>query len=183
MSTQTRMTYRDYAALPEDGPRCELIDGELVKMSPAPSVRHQKVVFLLARWLAEHVEARKLGLVLHAPLDVVLGDAEVLQPDIVYVSSAREGIVEDRGIVGAPDLCCEVLSPGTRERDLTVKRGLYTRYGVQELWYVDLEARRVELYRPLEEPAKPVALFHDREAFRSPLLPDFSFPVARLFEG
>ncbi|MCZ7649556.1 MAG: Uma2 family endonuclease [Planctomycetota bacterium] len=183
MSTATRLTYADYCALPDDGARYELLAGELVMMAPAPTPRHQKVVAGIAHRLTGHVESKRLGTVLFAPLDVILTEQEVVQPDIVFISKAREGIIREKGIFGAPDLCVEVLSPSTREKDLTVKRELYTRHGVVELWYVDLEARRVELYRPREEPTKPQTYFYEKDALVSPLLPGFELALEPLFKA
>ena len=80
-----------------------------------------------------------------APFDVVLSDTDVVQPDILFVSNERMGIVTEDNIQGAPDLVIEILSPSTAERDRTFKRSLYARHGVREYWLVDPDARSVEV--------------------------------------
>jgi Uma2 family endonuclease len=104
------LTYRDYAALPDDGRRYEIHDGEL-SVTPAPSPRHQDVVLNVATVLRAHVAAHGLGKVYVAPIDVILGDTTVVQPDVVYVAADRIALVTARGLEGAPTLVVEILSP------------------------------------------------------------------------
>jgi len=143
MTARVALTYRDYAALPDDGKRYEIHDGELSVMS-APTLQHQIVSANLFRVLDAHVRARNLGLVLYAPLDVILVDTTVLQPDLVYLDPERLSAGSQRGVEGPPTLVVEILSPTTATTDRTTKRGLYARYGVPYFWLVDPEARMVE---------------------------------------
>ena len=145
MTARVALTYRDYSALPEDGKRHEIHDGELYVMT-GPTLQHQIVSARLFRVVDRHVEARNLGLVLFAPLDVILADTTILQPDIVYLDPTRLAAGSTRGIEGAPTLAIEILSPSTRTIDLTRKRALYARYGVPYLWFVDQEAQTVEAH-------------------------------------
>jgi Uma2 family endonuclease len=123
----------DYLALPDE-PRCELIYGRFY-MAPAPRVRHQEVTALLYERLRAEVEQTG-GRVIFAPVDVVLAEHSVLQPDVVYFSAERCHLVRDR-IEGAPDLVIEVLSPETERRDRGPKLRLYAESGVREYWIVD----------------------------------------------
>ena len=145
MST-TRITWRDTLLMPEDGKRYEAIDGELY-VTPAPLLRHQ--------WISANLEAALRlmlmepghGWVFDAPVGVEFPDTEEgVQPDIVFVSKARQHILVKEGIRGAPDLVVEILSPGTAERDRTIKRKLYQRQGVAQYWVVDPEAECVEVW-------------------------------------
>ena len=140
------LTYRDYAALPDDGRRYEIHEGEL-SVTPAPGTRHQKISIRLAATLHHHVSARGLGEVFAAPYDVILSDPTIVQPDIVFVANDRLGRISERGIEGAPTLVVEVLSPSTREADRDTKLRLYARHGVPWYWIVDPDARVVEVYR------------------------------------
>lgn len=100
--------------------------------------------------MAPFVQAHGLGIVLRAPVDVVLGqgrEREIVQPDLLFVSQARLAILSAQEVRGAPDLAVEVLSPGTAGRDRGYKRHLYGRHGVHEYWVVDPAARTVEVYR------------------------------------
>jgi len=138
------LTYDDYAALPADGRRYEIHDGEL-SVTAAPSPQHQMVSLNLVRLLDQHVRTTSLGKVLYAPLDVILSETSVVQPDIVYVSQDRLGTISGRGIEGAPMLIVEILSPSTTRIDRRTKRELYARHGVPCCWLVDPESRAIEV--------------------------------------
>jgi len=140
-----KMTYEDYARIPADGKRHEIIEGEWY-MTPAPDVWHQRASRKLERILDEHVTRHKLGEVFYAPIDVVISQVDVVQPDIIFVSTARSAIVGDKNIQGAPDLAIEILSPSTQSIDRGEKRQLYERAGVLEYWMVDAAARTVEIH-------------------------------------
>ena len=84
-----------------------------------------------------------LGLVLDAPIDVRLTPDNVLIPDVMFIARDRLHIIGPKAIDAPPDLVVEILSPGTRQRDLATKRTLYARFGVQEYWIVDPDARSV----------------------------------------
>ncbi len=140
------LTYEDYAALSEDGPRYELIGGELYEM-PAPTRVHQELVVRLLMLLRSFVDARRLGKVYVAPFDIRLSPHDVVQPDIIYVSRERASGYGSNFLMGGPDLAAEVLSPSTRKRDLTVKRELYAEADVRELWFGNIEAGRIEVLR------------------------------------
>ncbi len=165
-----KFTYEDYCLLPEDR-RYELIEGELL-MVPSPSVIHQRVAANLEAILRSFVKERNLGEVLYAPLDVVLSPHDVVQPDIVFISRERAHIVTDANLQGAPDLVIEILSPSTAERDRGLKRKLYARYGVRELWLVNAGAQTVEVFS-LEGGGESPPVIYSRSARQpvvSPLL-------------
>jgi Uma2 family endonuclease len=137
------LTYADFAALPDDGRRYELVDGDLV-MTPSPSFAHQYVVFRLARILAAHVESRRLGIVMISPFDVVLSPRTAVQPDILFVARSEYGRIGARGVTGPPTLVVEVLSAERPERDLLEKCEEYARSGVPHYWIADPNARTLE---------------------------------------
>ena len=145
MASRTILTYKDYEALPADGRRYELHEGEL-SVSPAPSPRHQETSANLFVVLNQHVKARGLGKVLYSPIDCILSDSTVVQPDIVYLESARLSAISSRGIEGPPTLVIEILSPSTVQIDRGVKFQLYARHGVPYYWVVDPEARSIAAY-------------------------------------
>ena len=138
------LTYADYAALPDDGRRYELIDGELFEMA-APSTRHQDIVLRLGYAFLDHVRRHGGGRVFVAPCDVVLSDTVTVQPDIVYLSDADVHRITAPNIQGPPTLVVEVLS--VPRHDLVRKRELYARFGIPEYWIVFPDADRVEVYR------------------------------------
>src|SRR5208282_3447716 len=107
-----KLSFEEFRQLPADGKRYELVRGE-VRVTPAPATRHQVVVQNLSGNLWAHVIKNRLGEVLTAPLDVRLSGETALQPDLVFISNARAGIIQENWIAGAPDLVVEVLSPST----------------------------------------------------------------------
>jgi len=139
------VTYETYAELPDDGRRYEVIDGSLELMSPGPSPTHQSVSGELQFLLRTSCNSDYK--IFGAPLDVILSDTDVLQPDILMVHRSRLQIVTNRGVEGPPDLIAEIVSPSSRKRDKVVKMRTYARYGVPEYWIVDPETRTLEQYR------------------------------------
>jgi len=139
------MTYRDYAALPDDGKRYELYDGELIELT-SPTLRHQRAIGNLYAILRGHVQIQARGEILLAPFDVILSDTTVFQPDILFIDRARLGVLAEHGVEGSPTLAVEVLSPSTASRDRGRKRALYARHGVPYLWLVDPVAGAIEVY-------------------------------------
>jgi len=139
------LTYKDYEALPADGRRYEIHEGEL-SVTPAPGTRHQRILGRLNDLLRRHVEDRGLGEVLLSPVDCILSDSTIVQPDLVYLDPTRAHLVSERGIEGPPTLVVEILSPSTTNIDRSTKRQLYRRFGVPHYWIVDPEARTVEAY-------------------------------------
>jgi Uma2 family endonuclease len=179
MRTDIKYTYEDYAALPEGAPY-QLIEGELV-MSPAPTVRHQRIIGNLYWLLTNWVRQRKTGMVLLAPVDVILSNEDTVQPDLVFVSNTRRNRIAAEGIRGGPDLCVEVLSPHSREMDRRTKRKLYARHEVLEYWIVDPEPRTIELYRLAEDIESPAHALKITETLASPLFPGLALALEEVF--
>lgn len=145
MATRVILNYKDYEALPADGRCYEIHEGEL-SVTPAPSPLHQQVIRNLSVLLHQHVKTRGLGEVLFSPIDCILSDITIIQPDIVYLEPRRLPAISARGIEGPPTLVVEILSPSTVQIDRGVKFQLYARHGVPYYWIVDPEARSIEAY-------------------------------------
>ena len=136
-----RYTYDDYLKWPEDE-RWEIIKGWRYRQSPAPMRKHQIISSALNRQLDPFFEGKPCQLY-YAPLDVrlpnlddqALGVDTVVQPDLLVVCDPAK--LDDRGIVGAPDLVIEILSESTGARDLDVKLRLYEKHGVRCTIIVD----------------------------------------------
>ena len=175
--TSIRLTYEDYAAIPDDGRRHEIIDGEHL-VNPAPNLRHQGILVRLTLAIGNHVVAHNLGHVFPAPTDVLLTEHDVVEPDLIFISNARAAILTVDNIKGVPDLLIEVLSPGTRRYDKRIKFETYERAGVPEYWIVDPEDEVVEIYR---RRADRFVRIDAADAVTTPLLPNFSLPLPDLF--
>jgi len=137
------LTYEDYCALPDDGLRYEILEGEL-SVTPSPSRSHQEFAANLLVVLKQFVTAHGLGTVFMAPFDVILEKTSVVVPDLCFVGRERLEVVTERAVEGAPDLIVEILSPGTARRDRGEKAQLYARHGVRHYWLADPDARVLE---------------------------------------
>lgn len=177
--SRIRFNYRDYQLMPEDK-RCELIDGDFY-MTPSPVTLHQRISMRIAFDLTEYVRKNNLGETFIAPMDVVLSDEDVLQPDIFYISKERKNIVTPENIRGAPDLVIEILSRSTAERDRVVKSRLYARFGVQEYWIVDPDQKTVQVMGWSEDGFKTIQVYPEDATLHSPILPQLLLPLKPVF--
>ncbi|HVS00357.1 MAG TPA: Uma2 family endonuclease, partial [Thermoanaerobaculia bacterium] len=118
-----------------------------------------------------------------APFEVVLSNRDIVQPDLVFISNQRFGILTGKNAEGAPDLFIEVLSKGTRKIDETRKLQLYERAGASEYWMFDTaretariygrQGDRLVLVRELSAAAGDV--------LETPLLPGLRIPLNEVF--
>jgi Uma2 family endonuclease len=149
-SPQTRWTAAMVRALPDDGFRHEVIDGEHV-VTPAPSWTHQGAVLQLARRLMDYLREHAVAHLVIAPADVELDEHNLVQPDLFVVplvgGTKPRAWEEVRSLL----LAVEVLSPSTTRTDRLAKRRLYQRHGVPEYWIIDVDLRVVERWRAGEE--------------------------------
>lgn len=176
-----KFTYEHYTQMPE-GLRYELLDGDFFRMTPAPTPRHQQISRELQFALEIYLRKTGSGLLFNAPVDVVLSNHDVLQPDIVVISQDRAGIVREKFIGECPDLVVEILSPSTARRDRGVKKRAYARFGARELWLVDPASNQVEVHVLGEDGEFQCwKVFGAPEILRSPLLDGFELKVDGLF--
>jgi Uma2 family endonuclease len=138
------LTYDDYAALPDDGNRYELVNGVLEMMTPSASSNHQLISYQIQKRVSQTCESEYF--IIYAPLDVILSPVEVRQPDLVMIHRNRVDIITKRGIVGAPDLVVEILSPSSIKRDKVGKIKSYAQYAIPEYWIVDPTNGALEQY-------------------------------------
>ncbi len=123
--------------------REELIDGEVVMMSPRPSYNHNQVSYNISRLFGNYLDGRECtpatdGMALY------LTENNEFVPDFMIVCDPDK--IQSDGIHGAPDLVVEVLSPGTMRNDKTRKKDAYARCGVREYWLVSPGDKYIEQY-------------------------------------
>ena len=180
----TRLTYEDLVRMPEDGLRHEIIDG-VHYVTSSPVLRHQQLAGRLYLAIGIYLETHpEVGQVFFAPLDTVFSPWDVVEPDLVFIAADQVRILTEPNIQGAPALAIEILSPGTRKRDLGIKRELFDRGGVREYWVVDPKAPDLTVYRRLPNGAFPKAEHlgaGEGDTLTTPLLPGFSLSLAKLF--
>ncbi len=119
-----------YAAIPPDGKRHEIIDGEHF-VNPSPNLYHQEVSRHISFQLYTQIELAGLGKVIDATIDLQLSNHDIVQPDLVMITLARKQIMTPTKIKGVPDLVVEVLSPSNADHDLKTKRRSYSWYSTK----------------------------------------------------
>jgi Uma2 family endonuclease len=182
-TSATKLTYADLCQMPDDGLRHELIDG-VHYVSPSPSAKHQRIVVETLFRIRAYLEIHPVGEVYVAPLDVVLSEHNVLEPDVFFLTSEQLAAQIRIHVHGAPVLAVEVLSPGSRKMDFELKRRVYDRFGVQEYWVVDADLEVVHVHRRDAGEALRHAADLSRGAgdtLSTPLLPGFACTLDSLF--
>ena len=177
---QLKLNYEDYLNFPSDGKRHEIIDGEH-HMTPAPQTRHQMVSRNIERILANYTEENDWGQMFYAPVDVILSDTTIVQPDLLFIRKDQEHIIKKNFIEGAPDLIIEIISPGTERVDRLTKMKHYALFGVGEYWIIDYEARILEQYVLKGQTFERSGVF--TESFSPALFPDLTIDLSRIFKG
>ncbi len=176
-----RVSYADLERTPEDGRRYELYDGE-VFVVPSPLPIHQMVVKAILQLLDRYARTHG-GLVLVAPLDIVLTEFDVVQPDVVFFGAARRHLVDPyKPTRHGPDIAVEVLSPSTAATDRGKKMQLLARHRVREYWLVDPAAERIEIHALGDDRYVLVQTASGDESAQSAGLPELTFLASSIFE-
>jgi Uma2 family endonuclease len=153
MATTTRgkATEADLLNQPDDGYKYELVDGEILRLSPA-TPRHGRVCVNVLTKLSVFVGERRLGLVFEGQTGFRLPGGNVRSPDVSFVAAARlEGVDQDDFASLAPDLAIEVLSPSDRPRYILDKVGEFLEAGVRLVWVIDPKNARAVIHRSTSE--------------------------------
>lgn len=172
-----RMTREEYARLPEGPPYYELIDGRL-EMSPSPASRHSALMTYLIELMGPHARGQ-LGGRLYAELDLYLpGTENIYRPDLVYVTRRQLRLARQNAVHGVPYLICEILSPGTANKDRYLKLPEYCRAGVPHYWLLDPEEVAIEEFVLSEDGHYRVQTSATPPSVWSPLaFPEWSFDL------
>lgn len=177
-----KLTYKDYLLFPDDGKRHEILDGEHF-VTAVPYLRHQAVVGELFIWIRSFLGQNRVGRIFFAPVDVLLSEHDVVQPDLLFISNERLAILQKKNVQGAPDLVIEVRSAPTRRRDEGLKLDRYARLDVREYWTVDPSRNVVRVYRRpgdrLRKAVELTAAAGDR--LTTPLMPGLEIPLDEVF--
>lgn len=174
-------TYDDYAELPDDGNRYEIADGVLQLMTPAPSPKHQLISSQMLVTLMNSCQSEYI--VFASPIDLILAQTEVRQPDLVMVHRSKIDIITKRGIEGVPDLVVEILSPHSIKRDKQSKLTVYATYQIPEYWIVDPANESLEQYVLSHTKYELLNVFEKEETVQSNYLSCVSFTVGEIVEA
>ena len=179
MSTTTThlMTAEEFANMPDDGLRHELIKGELLTMS-VPKLLHGLVTMNLSVLLYNHVKANNLGVVVgESGFHLESGPDTVLGPDVAFVARDRIGTIPDSFYSGAPDLAVEVLSPSDRKGKVERKTALWLELGARSVWNVNPRKRTVEVFHADGNRW----LFHESDELVDDTVPGVRVAVSEIF--
>jgi len=127
------------------------------------------------------VEKGQLGLAIVAPVDVILSQSDIVQPDIVVLVKERTSLFGAKGITGRPDLVVEVVSASREDYDRSRKRLLYERHAVPHYWVVEPKKREVEEYVRARGKLRLRRVWKEKDAMRPALLPGASIALARIW--
>lgn len=178
ITEQKKWTYQDYLHLGEET-RCEVLEGEL-RMTPAPELGHQDISRDLEFIMWQYVKGKKLGKVFDAPVDVVLDEENVVQPDIVFVARENTKILQKKAIVGVPDLVVEIISPSSLYHDRYQKKDLYQRFAVPEYWIVDPAHHTIEIFSLENNVYKLSCFAGEKDRAKSKVISGFELEIAEI---
>lgn len=175
-----KWTVDDYQQMDEDV-KCEIIDAELI-MTPVPLTNHQRVSRTLFLKIFNWIKKGEAGELFYAPIDVYFNKENVFQPDLVYVKQENAAIIQEKGIIGTPDMIAEVISPSNSYIDRYVKNGKYAQFGVKEYWIADPGNKTLEVYSLAENQEYKLFLFLAEEGtVTSATLKGLSFELKEIF--
>ncbi|MEO7021586.1 MAG: Uma2 family endonuclease [Ktedonobacteraceae bacterium] len=174
-------TYEAYASLPEDGRQYEIVQGVLM-MTPAPEPIHQGIVGEIYDFLRSRIVDTKRGLVLTSPIDVVFSENTNTQPDVLVLLKEHLDHLQEKRILGAPDLIVEIISPSSVTYDRLVKHTIYEQAGVPEYWLVRPKAQTIEVFALETGKYRSLGIFKGEQCLISRIVPDITVPVSQFFD-
>ncbi len=183
-----KITLADYLLMPQLNHPYEIIDGEMMP-SPAPTPAHQIIGANIFSPLSQHVKTKELGVVLFAPVDIILrrDPLRTRQPDVLFIhkdnlpGTSLDDLEGLQLLEITPDLVIEVLSPSDTKKVLTGKLTDYRRIGVKECWLVSRETRSVEVLRLSAEKSERAGIYGLGETISSEAITDFRLTVDAIF--
>lgn len=177
---RTRMTTAEFFELPEQIQPTELIYGELV-VSPTPIPKHQYITgntHLILREISKTVGGKAFA----APLEIYLDEGVVPQPDVMWVAPESKCIIDEKRLIGPPDLVVEVFSPGSVRYDREDKFEIYQKYGVREYWMIDPMEEYVEVHCLKDGRFDRQGVYGPDKQFQSTMLGGATIDVKAVFE-
>lgn len=160
----------------------ELINGIIMKKA-APKPRHQLVSRRLTKAFENYLDKNAIGHIFYAPVDVFFDKYSQAQPDILFIQNDRDFIIDlDDGIMGAPDLVVEIISPGSYRLDRVDKKLLYEKFAVKEYWIIDPNNHVVEIYVMDNNIYALNQIFEGGGMVTSTVLEGFELQIQKLFE-
>jgi Uma2 family endonuclease len=175
-------TDEEFMALPKDGHRYEIVNGELIDMGNSGAL-HGYICSLLVAALASYVLPKKLGIILDSSTAFKMKNGNRRSPDISFFAKERlQGMTElPTGFLeGAPDLAVEVLSPGNTVEEIHDKLVEFFENGTRLAWIIHPSEHYILVYRSAQEPDRLLKSVDSLDG--EEVIPGFTFPVANLFQ-
>ena len=187
-ATKKKISFEDYLLMPEINRPYEITDGEFMP-SPAPLPVHQRIALNIVMALNPYVQARDLGVVFYAPVDIIVQHQPLRtrQPNVLFIHKDRlpgtgfDAIEELQILEIAPDLVVEVLSSSDTAKVLSGKLSDYQRIGVKECWLVSRESRSVEVLQLTKGQFQRLGHVGLGKTIHSQVLPDLRLTVNAIF--
>jgi Uma2 family endonuclease len=181
MTIATRLTTAEELLAMPGGERCELIAGEIVKMTP-PGNEHGEIAANIVSLLRWHVREKKLGKVTTEVGYILSRDPDTVRaPDVAFLRRERRLRLEspEKYVPGAPDLAVEVVSPTDRVEEIDSKTQAWLDAGTPLVWVVWPKMRSVAIHRP----GRPVRTVQGEDLITGEdVLPEFQCKVSEFFE-
>jgi Uma2 family endonuclease len=149
---------------------------------PTPIPAHQRLSMRLSNRLFNYIDVHHLGEIFAAPMDTVFTPTDVLQPDLLFLSTARLHLIGEKKIEGAPDLVIEILSPSNGPKEMSYKKFIYEITEVREYWVINIDKKSITQYEKIENEFHIRTVFQEKDTLVSIVLEGFSTNVQTLFE-
>ena len=171
-------TWDDYRQW-DDGQRWEIVGGEVYAMSPAPTLRHQRIQAELTSAFNAFLRGKPCQ-IFPAPTDVKLSDEDVVQPDLLVVCDETQ--LKETHVEGPPTLVVEILSPSTASFDRVHKMRLYAQHGVKEVWLITPYPWLAEVYALDGETYRLAQAYEKTDTLTSVIFPDLTIELEKVFD-
>jgi Uma2 family endonuclease len=158
----------------------ELLNGEIMKQN-YPTASHQEAMGNLYAILRAFVTSKKLGKLFLPPFGVILDDYNAPQPDLIFVSQAKQNIIQEEGIFGVPDLLVEIISPSSIKTDKFDKYKIYQQFAVQEYWLIDPKNQSIEVYTLQNDKYELFSFGVEKGNVQSTVLAGLEIEVSEIF--
>ena len=175
-------TDAEFMALNRDGHRYEIVNGELIDMGNS-GAKHGYVCSVLMILLGGYVRLQKLGAMFDSSTAFKMKSGNKRSPDISFVAKERlQGLddIPDGFLEGAPDLAVEILSPSNTVEEIHNKLVEYFENGSRLVWVINPKEKYVLVYRSSQEPDRLLKSIDSLDG--EEIVPDFSLPIAELFQ-
>lgn len=182
-----KVSYEEFMEIYENSDlRMEFINGQIVLLS-SPSSFHQDIAGNIFVELRKYLNGKPCKVFI-APFDVHLykndiKDPDVCQPDILIACDHEKTINEKGRYMGTPTLVVEILSEGTRKKDLVDKLNTYMTSGVHEYWIVNPKNKTVTVYGFQDYTVSTFETYKNEEKVQSWYFNDLEIAMHDVFES